>query len=73
MRDQIGNISVGLDQTQEMNCDECNSATFQPVFLLRKVSPILSGASKETVFPIQVFACSKCGHVNEEFMPIEKP
>jgi len=71
MQDSI-NIPVGLEQTQAITCDECNSDAFHPAFLLRKVSALISPTGKETVIPIQVFACDSCGHINEEFLPIEK-
>lgn len=43
--------------------------------MLRKVSRILMGDTKDGVLPIPVFTCSKCGHVNKEFLPkgIERP
>lgn len=72
MHDNV-NIPVSLDQTDQITCDECNSAAFKPAFLLRKVSPLISPTGKETVIPIQVFSCNSCGHINEEFLPIEKP
>jgi hypothetical protein len=67
------NIPVSMRDTEGIECDECNSTTFHPAFLLRKVSAFLSPTGKETVIPIQVFACDACNHVNEEFLPIEKP
>ena len=70
--DNIPNINVKLEQTDKMTCNECGVATFTPVFLLRKVSALMSPSGKETIFPIQVFACSSCGHVNEDFLPIEE-
>jgi uncharacterized Zn finger protein len=66
------NVPVNLSQTQEIKCDECGSSAFHPAFLLRKVSALISPTGKETVIPIQVFACDSCGHINEEFMPIER-
>lgn len=69
----IVNIPVNLNQTDEIKCDECGSNAFSPAFLLRKVSALLSPTGKDTVIPIQVFACNSCGHINEEFKPIEKP
>lgn len=68
----IVNIPVGLEQTEGITCDSCGSDTFHPAFLLRKVSALISPTGKETVIPVQVFACDSCGHVNEEFLPIEK-
>ena len=67
------NVPVNLSQTQEIKCDECGSSAFHPAFLLRKVSALISPTGKETVIPIQVFACDSCGYINEEFMPIERP
>jgi uncharacterized Zn finger protein len=72
MFDGVKNIPVGLDQTEEIKCDECGSNAFHPAFLLRKVSPLISPSGKETVIPIQVFACDSCGHINEDFLPIER-
>jgi hypothetical protein len=69
----IVNIPVGLEQTDAIKCDKCESNAFSPAFLLRKVSALLSPTGKDTVIPIQVFACNSCGHINEEFMPVEKP
>ena len=66
------NVPVNLSQTQEIKCDECGSSAFHPAFLLRKVSALISPTGKETVIPIQGFACDTCGHINEEFMPIER-
>ena len=71
MHDTV-NIPVNLSQTSEICCDECASTVFHPAFILRKVSALISPTGKETVIPIQVFACDSCGHVNKEFMPIEK-
>lgn len=72
MQEQV-NIPVGLDNTDEIACDECGGNTFHPAFLLRKVSALISPTGKETVVPIQVFACDSCNHVNKEFLPIDKP
>ena len=36
MQDQVS-IPVGLDQTQELKCDECESIVFHPAFFLRKI------------------------------------
>lgn len=72
MNNDVANISVGLENTDALECDECGSTTFRPAFLLRKVSALMSPSGKETIVPIQVFACDSCGHVNEDFLPIEK-
>jgi len=37
--------------------------------MLRKASRFITGTAQDALIPIPVFACSKCGHVNEEFLP----
>jgi hypothetical protein len=39
--------------------------------LLRKVSKFLSTDGREGLAPVQVFCCTKCGHVNRDFYPPE--
>ena len=34
---------------------------------MRKMSALVSPSGQETIIPMQVFACEKCGHVNKEF------
>jgi hypothetical protein len=63
----------GLDysQTDSIVCEKCESEVFQPAFLLRKVSALVSPTGKETIVPMQLFACISCGHVNKDMYPIE--
>ena len=60
-------MNVDISQTSEMKCDKCENPTFKQTMMLRKVSAIISPNGKETIIPMAVFACEKCGHVNEEF------
>jgi hypothetical protein len=55
-------------------CQKCDtdgkfSDKFQNVFIIKKVSALMSPNGKELHVPIPVFACAECGHVNSEFMP----
>ena len=34
---------------------------------MRKMSALVSPNGQETIIPMAVFACEKCGHVNKEF------
>ena len=36
-----------------------------------KVSALVSPTGKETVLPIQLFACAHCNHINEDMLPVE--
>ncbi len=64
-------LNISLDKTTGMSCDECGNEVFQEGVLLRKASRFLTGTPQDAMIPIQVFACSKCGHVNEEFLPMQ--
>jgi uncharacterized Zn finger protein len=64
-------LNISLDKTTGMSCDECGNEVFQEGVLLRKASRFLTGTAQDAMIPIQVFACSKCGHVNEEFLPMQ--
>jgi len=65
------NMNIGLDKTTEITCDECGNNAFQEVVLLRKASRFITGTSQDAMIPIPIFACSKCGHVNEKFLPMQ--
>jgi len=70
MEQQPG-LNISLDQTKGVKCEKCSNETFQDAFLLRKASRLLTGTAQDALIPIQVFACTKCGHVNEEFLPMQ--
>ena len=62
---------IDITKTTPINCDKCEGATFKQTLLLRKLSALVSPSGQETIVPMQVFACDKCGHVNAEFSDIE--
>jgi uncharacterized Zn finger protein len=65
------NLNITLDKTTGMSCDECGNEVFQEGVMLRKASRFITGTAQDAMIPIQVFACNKCGHVNEEFLPLQ--
>ena len=64
-------VNVDLSNAEDAKCDECGHDVFVPVFLIKKISAIMSRNGQEIISPVQVFGCNKCGHVNKEFMPRE--
>ena len=58
-----------LSKTTPIKCEECGNQTFIEATMLRRVSRLLLGEPKDGILPIPVFTCSKCGHVNKEFLP----
>lgn len=71
-KQQEMNMNVSLKDTTPIACEECGNEVFQEGVFLRKVSRFMTGTAQDALLPIPVFACSKCGHVNEEFMPKER-
>lgn len=63
--------NVDISKTTPEVCDNCNGEAFREAFLLRKISALLTENGREGFVPVQVFACVKCGHVNEHFIPAE--
>lgn len=64
-----GQINLQIEKTLPIVCEACSNDTFKEVVYLRKVSKFLTASSRDSVLPIPTFACSKCSHVNEEFIP----
>ena len=64
-------INISLDKTTPLTCDKCGSEIFNEVLFVRKISKILIGAPQDALYPIPVFACALCNHVNEDFYPKE--
>ena len=70
-REQPG-LKVDLSQTTAVSCESCGHDVFVPAFKMRWMYALLSPAGKETMIPMQVFACAKCGHINDDFQAKEE-
>ena len=64
-------MNVDMSQTTAEVCESCENETFTQVYQMRRLSALLSPAGQESMIPIQVFACAKCGHINKGFQPKE--
>ena len=62
--------TIDVSQTAPVKCDKCENQTFKQSLLLRKLSALVSPNGQETLVPVQVFACEKCGHVNSDFSDV---
>ena len=69
MDQQQMNLNITLDKTTSVKCDACENETFQEVVLLRKASRFVTGTPQDALIPIPAFACTKCGHMNEDLLP----
>jgi uncharacterized Zn finger protein len=52
-----------------IKCDDCGCQTFDTVYYLMKISRLVAGTVDDVIKPMPAFACSKCGHINEIFLP----
>ena len=55
---------IDITKTSAIKCEACENQTFKQSLLLRKLSALVSPNGQETLVPVQVFACEKCGNVN---------
>ena len=62
---------LDIKNTTEIRCEKCNGESFTEAFLFRGVSALASGTGKAGFWPINIFACASCGHINESFKPQE--
>ena len=58
---------IDMSKTTQIKCEACEGATFKQTLLMRKMSALVSPNGQETIIPMAVFACEKCGHVNKQF------
>ena len=61
-------IANSLKNAEDVNCEECKSSYFSPVFTIKHLSALISPVGKELNIPLQLFRCADCGHVNDEFL-----
>lgn len=76
MKPNMPNMGMGGEQQTQMNlnvleldnlrCENCNNQVFQPLFVIKKVSALQSPSGKESLAPMQIFACTNCGMVPKE-------
>ena len=59
---------MDISKANQMKCEKCENPTFKQTLMLHKFSALISPTGQETLLPAAVFACEKCGHVNEEFV-----
>ena len=61
---------IDISKTTPIKCEKCEGSTFKQTLMLRKLSSLVSPNGQETIVPMAVFACEKCGHVNSEFAEV---
>ncbi len=64
-------IRVNLADAADVKCDNCGDRRFEAIHLIKLLSPIISPTGKEMLVPISTWACLRCSHINELFLPME--
>ena len=63
------NVNINPEDLEDVFCDECGNQTFEPVFLFKSLSAVLSPSGQKSLIPLQLYKCTDCGHINNEFIP----
>lgn len=70
MKQQIPQgLQIDIRTLPDVECEKCQSLNFRSIVRLKRVSPLLSGKSKEEFIPIEMFICDKCGNLNKNLNP----
>jgi len=72
-QNQQQNININPNDLEDVLCEECGEQTFEPAFLFKKLSAVMSPTGKDTLIPLQVYKCTHCGHINKGFLPKDNP
>ena len=72
MSKTINNVNIDLNQVPLEQCAVCKHTQWKVVYLLKKLSALISPTGKATVVPIQVFACDNCGTMSPIFDNLNK-
>ena len=62
-------LNINPNDLEDVICDACGNQTFSQAYLFKKLSAVLSPNGKDSLIPLQIFECKKCGHVNKDFIP----
>ena len=57
-------VQVDLKQADTIKCNDCDNY----LFILKKLSAIVSPNGQEALVPVQVYSCGNCGKVAEGFL-----
>ena len=64
-------LRINLREQPTVLCEKCESAFFQEIVMVKKVSKLLTGEPDDTIVPFPTYRCGECGHVNDEFKVFE--
>jgi len=62
-------VNINPNDLEDVVCDKCQSQMFEPIFLFKKLSAVLSPTGTENIIPMQIYRCADCKHINDMFLP----
>ena len=62
-------VQINPNDLEDVVCDKCGSQCFEPTFLFKRFSAVLSPTGVENIIPLQLYRCAECGHINDMFLP----
>jgi len=60
------NIRISAADMEDVVCPKCESKYFKNILRIKRLSALLSPTGQETVMPIPVIACEKCGEIIQD-------
>lgn len=55
-------IHIDPSQTEAVVCNKCGTPFFIPMYMLRKISALISPSGREETIQVPVMACAQCGN-----------
>lgn len=62
-----GITQAQVENAKNLACEKCNNQTMKQTFVVKVISGLITGDSKDTLVPVPFFACAICNHVNSMF------
>ncbi len=59
-------INIRPEDTTLVACTKCQSALFMPMYMLRKLSALMSPSGREEVIQVPMMVCGQCGQPYEQ-------
>ena len=61
-------VKVNVSEAPNVECESCGEIYFEKITLIKKISKLLVGTTEDQLVPMETYKCSKCGHINEDFI-----
>lgn len=60
---------LDFSKADSYTCELCGNDRFVVQYIIKKFSSLISPTGQEMLTPISCFTCSKCNHINKDFLP----